>query len=59
VLDFYFCERSEKMTITGIKIEFEGQVDTVEDRKEPYLVSRMPVGSPFKGSFQFYDTRDL
>lgn len=47
------------MTITGIKFEFEGQVDTVEDRKEPYLDSRMPGGSRFKGSFQFYDTRDL
>ena len=47
------------MTITGIKIEFEGNVDTVEDRKEPFLVSRIPVGNPFKGSFQFYDTGDL
>jgi hypothetical protein len=47
------------MTIKGIKIEFKGNIDTVEDRKEPYLVSRMPVGSRFKGSFQFYDTGDL
>lgn len=47
------------MSISVITIEFEGIVQSVEENQNPHLEAQMPVGSQFKGSFQFCDTSDL
>ena len=42
-----------------IDVYFNGQVNEVIDRREPFLNALTPVGTMFSGSFQFHDTNNL